>query len=42
LYCLRLKLVQERKKRGVPVDDSGDVYIDMMLILLNNFIHTAQ
>jgi hypothetical protein len=42
LYYLRLKLVQERKKRGVPIDDPGDVYIDMMLILLNNFIHTAQ
>jgi hypothetical protein len=30
LYYLGLKRMQERKKRGVPIDDLGDVDSDMM------------
>ena len=32
LYYLELKRVQEKKKRGVPIDDPGDVDSDMMQV----------
>jgi hypothetical protein len=32
LYYLKLKQVQEKKKRGVPIDDPGDVDSDMMQV----------
>jgi hypothetical protein len=32
LYYLELQQVQERKKRGVPIDDPGDVDSDMMQV----------
>jgi hypothetical protein len=32
VYYLELKRVQEQKKRGVPVDDPGDVDSDMMQV----------
>jgi hypothetical protein len=32
LYYLELKRVQEKKKRGVPIDDPGDVDGDMMQV----------
>jgi hypothetical protein len=31
-YYLELKRAQERKKRGVPIEDRGDVDIDMMQV----------
>jgi hypothetical protein len=32
LYYLELKWVQEKKKRGVPIDDAGDVDSNMMQV----------
>jgi hypothetical protein len=32
LYYLELKWVQEREKRGVPIDDTGDINSDMMQV----------
>ena len=32
LYYLELKRVQEKKKRGVPIDDPGDVDSDTMQV----------
>jgi hypothetical protein len=32
LYYLKLKRVQEKKKRGVPIDDPGDLDSDMMQV----------